>query len=365
MSYNYGSSSSSDSSDSDSFKTVSIKTLDFSYSSLDSETLATQIELLPNNDYNKKPENIDTLLLYHNNLSFFPDNASKFTNLRSLDLSNNRITHLPQAITNFPLSTLIARNNLLTAESLPKDMSNLKNLKVFNLSGNQLEQFPIQILDIPTLKYLYLGNNSLNHVPREINKLCKLHVLSLGGNSLTDIPDTFGDLYQLEALILSDNQLESLPASISNLKMLKSLLLHNNKLRTLPTEIITLKCLSELSLRDNPLVIRFVSDMTYKPPSLLELASRTLKVHEIDYSQEHLPQNLVQYLESAHHCVNPKCKGVFFDNRIEHIKFVDFCGKYRIPLLQYLCSSRCITNSPNVMYGDVKNEDMMKKVLLG
>lgn len=173
MSYNYGSSSSSDSSDSDSFKTVSIKTLDFSYSSLDSETLATQIELLPNNDYNKKPENIDTLLLYHNNLSFFPDNASKFTNLRSLDLSNNRITHLPQAITNFPLSTLIARNNLLTAESLPKDMSNLKNLKVFNLSGNQLEQFPIQILDIPTLKYLYLGNNSLNHVPREINKLCK------------------------------------------------------------------------------------------------------------------------------------------------------------------------------------------------
>lgn len=33
--------------------------------------------------------------------------------------------------------------------------------------------------------------------------------------------------------------------------------------------------------------------------------------------------------------------GVFFDARVEHIKFVDFCGKYRIPLLQYLCSPRC------------------------
>lgn len=173
MSYNYGSSSSSDSSDSDSYKTVSIKTLDFSYSSLDTNTLAHQFELLPSNDFNKKPENIDTLLLYYNNLSSFPPNASKFTNLRLIDLSNNRLTHLPQAITTFPLTTLIARNNLLTVQSLPKDMSGLKNLKVFNLSGNQLDQFPMQVLDITTLKYLYLGNNALTQIPREVNKLSK------------------------------------------------------------------------------------------------------------------------------------------------------------------------------------------------
>lgn len=37
--------------------------------------------------------------------------------------------------------------------------------------------------------------------------------------------------------------------------------------------------------------------------------------------------------------------GVFFDNRIEHIKFVDFCGKYRVPLLQYLCSSKYVTTT--------------------
>lgn len=362
MSYNYGSSSSSDSSDSDSFKTVSVKTLDFSYASIDSETLKMQFTLLPSNEYNKKPENIDTLLLYHNNLSFLPPNTNKFINLRTLDLSNNHISHLPQAITSFPLTTLIVRNNMLTSESFPKDLKALKNLKVFNLSGNRINQFPVQLLQITTLKYLYLGNNTISQIPREINKLYNLHVLSLGGNQLTQIPDSFGDLQQLEALVLSNNKLSSLPSSIANLNMLKSLLLHNNRLRTLPTEIITLKCLSELSLRDNPLVIRFVSDMTYNPPSLLELSSRALKIHEVDYSVQHLPHNLVQYLESAHHCVNPKCKGVFFDNRIEHIKFVDFCGKYRIPLLQYLCSSRCVTTSINVVEN---NEDLMKKVLLG
>lgn len=26
--------------------------------------------------------------------------------------------------------------------------------------------------------------------------------------------------------------------------------------------------------------------------------------------------------------------GVFFDNRVENIKFIDFCGKYRVPFLQ-------------------------------
>lgn len=27
------------------------------------------------------------------------------------------------------------------------------------------------------------------------------------------------------------------------------------------------------------------------------------------------------------------------------MKFVDFCGKYRLPLLQYLCSPTCTTSS--------------------
>ena len=33
--------------------------------------------------------------------------------------------------------------------------------------------------------------------------------------------------------------------------------------------------------------------------------------------------------------------GVYFTSCVETVKFVDFCGKYRVPLLQYLCSPRC------------------------
>jgi hypothetical protein len=55
---------------------------------------------------------------------------------------------------------------------------------------------------------------------------------------------------------------------------------------------------------------------------------------------------------------------------VEHIKFVDFCGKYRIPLLQYLCSSKCIEDDSNSHIDEsgacgYANSNMMKKVLLG
>lgn len=67
--------------------------------------------------------------------------------------------------------------------------------------------------------------------------------------------------------------------------------------------------LQELSLRGNPLVVRFVKDMTYDPPSLLELAGRTIKSRNLTYSMQDLPSHLVTYLDLASKCPNPKCAG--------------------------------------------------------
>lgn len=63
---------------------------------------------------------------------------------------------------------------------------------------------------------------------------------------------------------------------------------------------------------------------------------------------------------------------------MEHVKFVDFCGKYRIPLLQYLCSPKC-SLAPAYAYTDSSSDadaesgsdddnvpsSKLKKVLLG
>lgn len=65
----------------------------------------------------------------------------------------------------------------------------------------------------------------------------------------------------------------------------------------------------QLSLRENPLVVRFVSEMTYNPASLLELSARIIKMHSVPFSSEDIPITLHNYLRSAHHCVNPNCRG--------------------------------------------------------
>jgi len=139
----------------------------------------------------------------------------------------------------------------------------------------------------------------------------RLEILYLGGNRLTTLPTQLGWVTSLVSLVLSDNQLTALPRSFSNLSRLQSLSVHNNRLSTLPPDIIRLP-LVELSLRNNPLVVKFVEELTYDAPSLLELAGRCVKLNNIPYSSVNIPGSLVQYLDSAQSCVNPRCNGNIF-----------------------------------------------------
>ncbi|XP_068085785.1 leucine-rich repeat-containing protein 58 isoform X2 [Anabrus simplex] len=296
----------SESSDSD--NQSSEKTLDFSYLMLDTNTLSKNFDHIVINEKHTSRDT-ETLLLHNNQLEMLPLNINIFSNLKVLDISSNGLTHLPEALAQCPLTALVAKNNVLENESFPKSFSSLKTLKELNLSGNSLTFFPRQILELAALKYLYLGGNKICDIPKEIWKIRGLQILYMGGNRLMEVPTSLGQLTNLHALVLSDNMLESLPAAIANLRNLKSLLLHKNRLRTLPPEIVGLKCLAELSLRDNPLVVQFVSTMQLNPSSLLEHAGRVIKLHNIPYCPEDLPLNLVEYLDSAHHCVNPKCQG--------------------------------------------------------
>lgn len=366
----------SDSSDTDSREQ---KTIDFGRMNLDLVTLEDHLSS-PYKQLVKSSGDIETLLLNHNRLVGLPRMLQQFVNIKILDLSSNAITQLPDAICQLPLVTLIVKNNLLTNSSLPKSLLSKVNgnyhaagtstLKELNLSGNQLTHFPEQVTELRQLKYLYLGGNKISSISKDIWKMHSLHVLSLGGNLINEVPESVGSLSQLQALVLCDNLIEHLPMSIARLKNLKSLLLHKNRLKHLPKDIVALKNLTELSLRDNPLVVRFVQDMALKPPTLLELAGRIVRASGQRPGPADIPRTLVEYLNSANCCVNPNCKGVFFDNRVEHIKFVDFCGKYRVPLLQYLCSSKCIeperpTRTTSSSNANASSGFMMRKVLLG
>jgi Leucine-rich repeat (LRR) protein len=348
-------------------------------SNLDLEEADTSLHSLIEKSTN--PLSINILLLNNNLLTQFPSLLGCFNNLKTLDISNNQIKILSVDICKlFNLRVLIASNNLLEDFSLPKELPDkLPLLETINLGGNLFAQFPYQLLEMRSLREIYLGSNKITCLPKNFEKLQKLEILYLGGNQLKTVPEELCQLRSLSSLNLSNNLIHSLPNNITRLKRIKTLALHNNNLTTLPIEIVKLN-LQELSLRNNPLINRFAREAAYNVPSLLELSGRVIKSKSIPYSEELLPNHLVKYLNSAQSCLNPKCKGVYFTSKVEHIKFVDFCGKYKVPFMQYLCSSSCnekITNkslAKNSKYDFISSSDsesseendrILKKILLG
>lgn len=157
----------SDSSDSDN----SAKVIDLAYLLLDTATVNSNLEEYFDNK--KRSLEIDNIILHHNQLSSFPENIFRFTNLNSLDLSNNGLKILPDVLRFCPLVTFVAKNNFLTNESLPKTFSEKNMLRELNLSGNHLRSFPEQICDLVNLKYLYLGGNKISNISRNIYKMSR------------------------------------------------------------------------------------------------------------------------------------------------------------------------------------------------
>ena len=204
----------------------------------------------------------------------------------------------------------------------------------------------------------------------------RLSNLYLGGNRLQEVPPELGTLHKLSALVLCDNQLQSIPPQLAQLAHLTSLRLHNNQLQTLPKGLVQCVALRELSLRGNPLVYRFVREWADSVPSLLELSARALLKEGVFYPRELLPGSLARYLHSARHCDNPDCNGVYFQSHVQSVTFVDFCGKYRIPFMEYLCSPVCAagiedsSSGGSCMASSEEDEEegtrhRMKRVLLG
>ncbi|CAF1036334.1 unnamed protein product [Adineta ricciae] len=340
------------------------------------DTLDYSHQNLPESDSGKllasvtNPARVKIFQLNSNLLFALSSDIEKFQSLLTLELSDNQLVQLPHEISYLTnLKNLYLKNNSLDDFSLPKEFHRLQKLEVLNLGGNRFKQFPYQLFQMGNLKELYLGSNRITHLPDLFQTLTKIEILYLGGNQIANIPDSIGALRSLVVLNLCDNRLRTLPSSISHLTRLKSLSLHNNQFSALPSDIIRLD-LQELSLRNNPLVVRFVRDLTYNVPTLKELTARTIKLHRVDYDNKSMPKCLIEYLNSAKSCLNPKCQGVYFESCHKNIKFVDFCGKFYLPLLQFLCSPACTssTSGSTCQARTNPSDDMsskFKKVLLG
>lgn len=162
----------SDSCDSDSSNDG--RTINFGHMNLKTDCLEANILNLYKNE--KDYTLIENLNLNHNSLTIggLPISMVKFTNLHVLDISSAGLKTIPDSIAQCPLRTLVAKNNFLTNDSLPKNLqSKYSQLREINFSGNLFTHFPEHVLPLKGLKYLYLGGNRIANISKDVWKLEK------------------------------------------------------------------------------------------------------------------------------------------------------------------------------------------------
>jgi Leucine-rich repeat (LRR) protein len=203
-----------------------------------------------------------------------PD-ISRFTNVKQIDLRNNKIDNISKNIwpeadslhsVNFENNELkrisFKRNSHIETLNLshnhfkriPRSILKLKHLKSIDLSRNEIKRIPCFIQRMDSLEELKLNYNQLGNLSkREIRRLRNIPKIHLGFNNINRLPENIDVLRKAKVLNLGRNQLSSLPSAFSQLDSLQHLILYQNNFDSIPQLIFQLKELVELDFYYNHL----------------------------------------------------------------------------------------------------------------
>ncbi|KAL7295878.1 hypothetical protein TKK_0010923 [Trichogramma kaykai] len=173
-------------------------------------------------------ELLRSLDISNNGFSKIPEEIAKFKLLKHFDVSGNKLTYLNESIGMLEkLETLNASSNRIN--HLYPTLSNLTNLKKVDLSHNQLGKFPMMLCGLKHLDVLDLSHNRLTDVPKGVNLL---HVteLNLNQNQIAEVSEDLADCPRLKTLRLEENclPLKGIPKRILTDSKISMLALEGN-----------------------------------------------------------------------------------------------------------------------------------------
>ncbi|XP_076458808.1 protein flightless-1 homolog isoform X1 [Babylonia areolata] len=260
-----------------------------------------EIEMIPNQLFINLTD-IVFVDFSNNNLEMLPPQMRRLTSLQTLILNNNPLIHaqLRQLPVLTALQTLHMRNTQRTLNNFPTGLDTLTNLQDVDLSENALPRVPEALYKLGSLKRLNLSDNEITELslmidvwvnletlnlsrnklaalPVSIHKLASLRKLYVNCNQLDfeGIPANIGKLHDLEIFSAAKNNLEMIPEGLCRCGKLKKLILNNNRLITLPDILHLLPELETLDVRDNPDLVM--------PPKPAELR-KNMEFYNIDFS---------------------------------------------------------------------------------
>lgn len=146
---------------------------------------------------------------------------------------------------------------------LPKNLSELKNLKVVFFARNKFTQFPSELASCPNLSMVGFRSNNITHIPENVFPK-KLQWLILTDNKIEQLPKSIGNCHLLQKCGLAGNQLKELPLEMANCKNLELLRLATNQLNTLPQWLFKLPKLSWIAFNGNSVTPDVVLDSHFE-----------------------------------------------------------------------------------------------------
>ncbi|NWS96806.1 LRCH3 protein, partial [Mionectes macconnelli] len=154
---------------------------------------------------------LESLNLYQNCIRYIPEAVLNLQSLTFLNISRNQLSTLPVHLCSLPLKVLIASNNKLV--SIPEEIGQLRQLTELDVSCNEIQTIPPQIGLLESLRDLNVRRNNLVRLPEELAELPLIR-LDFSCNKITTIPVCYRNLRHLQTIMLENNPLQSPPAQI-------------------------------------------------------------------------------------------------------------------------------------------------------
>ncbi|XP_052015047.1 DISP complex protein LRCH3 isoform X4 [Apodemus sylvaticus] len=154
---------------------------------------------------------LESLNLYQNCIRYIPEAVLNLQALTFLNISRNQLSTLPVHLCNLPLKVLIASNNKLV--SLPEEIGHLRHLTELDVSCNEIQTVPSQIGNLEALRDFNVRRNHLVRLPEELAEVPLIR-LDFSCNKVTVIPVCYRNLQHLQVITLDNNPLQSPPAQI-------------------------------------------------------------------------------------------------------------------------------------------------------
>ncbi|XP_061204791.1 DISP complex protein LRCH3 isoform X8 [Neopsephotus bourkii] len=154
---------------------------------------------------------LESLNLYQNCIRYIPEAILNLQSLTFLNISRNQLSTLPVHLCSLPLKVLIASNNKLV--SIPEEIGQLRQLTELDVSCNEIQTIPPQIGNLESLRDLNVRRNNLVRLPEELAELPLIR-LDFSCNKITTIPVCYRNLRHLQTIMLENNPLQSPPAQI-------------------------------------------------------------------------------------------------------------------------------------------------------